>query len=333
MGGTTGGSFDNTGIYSGSGGALTQIVRKGQAAPDGNGAYLSIGLPILNDSGAIAFSSTLTGTSGGSADASGIFRGNGESITQIARKGQIVPDGNGLFSNLNGQLSMNSAGAVAFYSGLTGTAGGSTDDTGIFRGSGGSITQIAREGQAAPDGNGSFSTLISPTVNDSGTVAFRSFLSGTSGGPFDNSGIFLGSGGNISQLAREGQVAPDGNGLFSSFNQLTINNLGAVAFGSDFTSTSGGSTDNSGIFLYGDGNITQIAREGQAAPDGNGLVFRFVFAGPKQRGRDRFYRIVKRNKRRGPQTLAASFAAVAAVSYKLLATDKLRPTVTAYSQY
>ena len=65
--------------------------------------------------------------------------------------------------------------APAFTASLNGTSGGSTDNSGIFRGSGGNITQIARRGQAAPDANGTFSSFGRPMLNNSGDVAFWAF--------------------------------------------------------------------------------------------------------------------------------------------------------------
>lgn len=54
------------------------------------------------------------------------------------------------------------------------------------------------------------------------------------------------------QIARTGQAAPDGNGKFSSFsfsfNFLSHNNAGQATFVASLTGTSGGSTDDSGIF-------------------------------------------------------------------------------------
>ena len=251
------------------------VVREGQNAPDANGSSSSFpGSPTFNDSGQAAFKADLTGTSGGDADNEGIFRGNGGSVTQIARTGQSAPDANGSFLFLSNTTSLNDSGQVAFTAGLTGTIGGNIDNEGIFRGSGGSITQITREGQTAPDANGSFSSfsMSRGSVNDSGQIAFFAFLTGTSGGNTDDTGIFRGSGGSISRIARRGQIAPDTIGVFSGFANATLNDAGQVALGGFLNGTSGGVADNEGIFR-GDGNVlTQIAREGQTAPDGNGSL-------------------------------------------------------------
>lgn len=271
--GTSGGTSDDGGVFRGSGGALTQIVRKGQVAPDNNGTFSGLSVQGINDSGRVLFVGDLIGTSGGSSDNRGIFRGSGGTITQIARKGQLAPDGNGAYFDLSSLSNLNASSQVAFRTRLTGTLGGTSDDSGIFRG-GVETVQIVREGQAAPDGVGVFSDLFSsgstPVINNLGQVAFYARLTGLGAPINENEGIFRGAGGAVTQIARKGQAAPDGNGTFSSFFSPSLNNAGQAAFTGFFTGTSGGSNDDEGIFRGSGGAITQIARKGQAAPDGNG---------------------------------------------------------------
>jgi hypothetical protein len=270
--GTTGGTVDDVGIFRGDGSGLTQIVREGQAAPDGNGSFSNLFASLLNDAGQVAFRFVLTGTSGGSADDSGVFRGDGGTLTLIARAGQDAPDGNGRFSNFNNSLpTLNSAGQVAFRFFLNNTSGGSADDTGIFRGEGSSAPiQVAREGQAAPDGNGTFSGFDHPTLNDVGQTAFGGFLTGTVGGTADDVGLFRGDGVTFTQIAREGQAAPDGNGNFSGFlstinYSAALNNAGQVALLASLTGTSGGATDDRGIYFFDDVlGLLPVAREGNS---------------------------------------------------------------------
>ena len=265
----TSGDDDNVGIFRGSGGGITQIARAGQAAPDANGTFSSFLAPQLNDTGQAAFRATLTGTAGGNNDDTGIFRGSGNGITQIARAGQAAPDANGIFSNFSANHAFNDSGQVAFRAGLTGTSGGGDDNVGIFRGSGGGITQIVRRGQAAPDANGTFDFFgSSPALNNVGQVGFWAILAGTSGN--ESEGIFRGNGGGLTQIARRGQATPDANGTFSSFNNPVLNDSGQAAFRAILTGTNGGDSDNRGIFRGSGGGITQIARTGQAAPDANG---------------------------------------------------------------
>ena len=288
-GGTT---LDEEGIFRGDGTTLTQIARtgqaapdnrEGQAAPDNNGSFSDFSNLALNDAGQAAFAADLTGTSGGSSDNSGIFRGDGTTLTQIAREGQdapdnregqAAPDNNGSFSGFFGPV-LNDAGQAAFVGRLRNTSGGSSDDAGIFRGDGTTLTQIAREGQDAPDDNGSFSdlSLSFPAFNDAGEAAFFADLTGTDDGSSDDSGIFRGDGTTLTQIAREGQDAPDNNGSFSNFSRIpALNDAGQVAFRGFLTDTIGGGSDNSGIFRGDGATLTQVAREGQDAPTSDGML-------------------------------------------------------------
>jgi hypothetical protein len=160
----------------------TQVIAVyGDPAPDGIGTFRNFHLPALNDAGQAAFFAD-TGSKS-------IFRGAGEALTQIARSGQLAPDGNGRFIDAFGEPALNEAGQAAFNAQLINTAGGSSDDRGIFRGDGGALTQIVREGQLAPDANGSFSLVGSTLFNEAGQAAFHASLTGTSSGIFRGDGV------------------------------------------------------------------------------------------------------------------------------------------------
>ncbi len=343
--GTSGGSSDDTGIFLGNGTTLSQIAREGQSVPNGNGSFAnflsSSKIPALNNAGQVAFLTSLTGTSGGSGDDTGIFRSDGTpaGLAQIVREGQAAPDGNGSFNFALFTPTLNDAGQVAFRGGFAGTVGAKL---GIFRSDGATLTRIVRAGDPAItgggfsgfsavvtlnqngqvafsgrtdvfgagkgifhgngittptqivekddfalDGNGVFSQFLAPAFNDAQQTAFIAIFTGTSGGSSDNEGIFRGDGtpgtpgtpdtpGNLVRIVRKGQAAPDGNGTFDSFRwqafsiNPALNEAGQVAFFGAFVGTSGGSSDNAGIFRSDGLTLTQIVREGQASPDGNG---------------------------------------------------------------
>ena len=134
----------------------------------------------------------------------GIFRGDGGTLTQIARGGQETPDLDGLLLKF-ARPALNDAGQVAFAAYLVFTVDMNDDNMGVFRSNGDTLTQIARKGQAAPDGNGTFSAFGDPAINDAGQVMFRGQLFGTAGMDDDSRGIFLGDGQEIITAAREGQ--------------------------------------------------------------------------------------------------------------------------------
>ncbi|MCB1122270.1 MAG: hypothetical protein KJT03_12020 [Verrucomicrobiae bacterium] len=207
----------------------------------------------------------------------------GQPTTVIALIGDAAPDGNGSFGRGFGNPSLSGCGQVAFAARLTGTSGRSNDDTGVFRGDGvHPLTQIFREDELAPDGNGDFDDLfVDPYINPAGQVAIAGPLHFTTGP--SNYGLFFSDGSKpIVQIARELQASPDGNGqFFGSFRAFSFGSTGYIAFRTILTNTVGGDADNSGIFRSDNsGALTTIVRGGDSAPDGNG-VFRPIIEDPQ----------------------------------------------------
>ncbi len=274
-------SNDIASVYRGdSTGNLVELARSGDAAPDGNGIFSSFGFPSLNDSGQSAFRTGLTGTVGASSDDTGIFRSDGTgNVVQIFREGDAAPDGNGTLSNIGSDSDLSNAGDALFSGLLNGTSGGNTDRFGIFRSDGtSSPVRIARAGDAAPDGNGTFSGFSQPRLNNAGKATFIGFLANTSNGGDDDTGFFIGDGiGGPSQIVRGGEEAPDGNGTFAAFSRThDLNDGGQIAFVGFFSGTSAGTGDDEGIFVGDDSTSPiQIARAGQSVPNGNGVFTGF----------------------------------------------------------
>ncbi len=206
---------EESGVFRGESGAggITQIARRGQPAPDADGTFATLhGSPAINDVGEVAFSSSFIGTTLDE----GLFRADGAGgITEIARVGDPVPGGNGTFDDIEGdpalsELSpeqfrgaLDSSGRIVFVASLAGTTGGAADDSGLYRGDGtpGGLVEIAREGQTAPGGNGTFvdfagkmdlfGSLVDPLINDAGQVAFGTRLENTVGGDADNRAVYF----------------------------------------------------------------------------------------------------------------------------------------------
>jgi len=118
-------------------GSTKIIMVAGDHAPDGNGVFSSTLLTVggLNDAGQAVFGAQLVATANGSVDNSGLFRGDGSTLVQIARTGQSFGPG-GVFSGAAvflANAALNQDGQVAFPAFLSVTDGGEV--TGIFRGS------------------------------------------------------------------------------------------------------------------------------------------------------------------------------------------------------
>lgn len=264
---TSGGTDDASIIFFSDGISFTQIARRGDTSPDGNGSFLFFDHITLNDLGQSAFPVRLTGTSGGSNDDRGIFRGDGTALSSIVRKGETTPDNNGIFFSFS-YPTLNNVGQVAFFARLSGTNGGSSDDRGLAYGDGNTLNWIVRRGDATPNGNGTFSDFgdadqglaSSPSsFNNAGQVAFIASLAGTDNGTEDNSGIFRGDGVTLIEIARAGEIAPDDDGRFLAFDRPALNDAGQTAFSASLMDTQ----NERGIFFFDDElGLIQIARAG-----------------------------------------------------------------------
>jgi len=148
---------------------------------------------------------------------------------------------------------------------------------------GADVDIIAATGDPAPDGNGTLSEFGRVfEVNDNGDVLLYSLLSGTSGGGSDNEAIYLFESGMAGvKIVREGDPAPNGNGVFADtsggvFFDGAFNNAATAAALSDLSGTTGGAADDAGIFRDTGAGIATMVREGDTEPGGPG-VFQFFF--------------------------------------------------------
>jgi len=260
-------------------GSLTELAHTGELSPGGGPTFLQLSSPLpLNQSGTTAFEACL-GTS--CADI-GIYRSDGVDTTTIAHSGDPSPDGNGSLSILIPYPPLiNDSGEVAFFSMLSGTAGGSSDNAGIFRGDGSALVVIARRGDAA-GGNGRLLDIDSNSLvmNDLGQVIFTSTITGATGG--SSQGVFRSDGGPRLVIARIGDPTPNGAGTFSGFTPLSLalNDAGQAVFAASIDLGDGGSPkDTTGLYLYDDHlGLREVVRPGDVVP-GTGAVDGFDFAG------------------------------------------------------
>lgn len=263
----TGTSSNVIAVFRSTGTNVTRLAYYTEPSPDGNGTLGNLFVtPSINNNGQVAFLDTMLSSTNGSGFA--FLLADGNSLKVMARSQQRSPDENGVFLLFpNGLPAINDHAQMAVVAILSGTTGGTADNEGLYRTDGNTTVQLARKGQAVPNGNGRFLDFGQgyPAINNNGQVAFFANLTGTAGGSSDNAGIFLVDGNSVKQLARKGQAAPDSNGVYSTFGlgRPVLNNKGQVAFRATLTGTSGGTTDNQGIFLVdADGSILQIIRSG-----------------------------------------------------------------------
>ncbi len=190
----------------------------------------------------------------------------GGMINELVREGDIVPFG-GSFGQLPGPfqaplLTDNSLNSVIISPQLTNTA----FDRGIFRASLGNVFTVARENDPAPNGG----TLIHPMRAIIGKLNTLGFLSQVAGGA---NGVFYFNGNIVQAVSEIGQPSPDGNGTFSSFSvnsQFGLSNPNSsnqIAFLAGLNGTSGGASDNAGVFIGDSVNTAVVARKGDVIPN------------------------------------------------------------------
>lgn len=130
-------SSNYEGLYRSDGSAVVPIARVGDALTAGPGSYRDLSfptfLPMINDSGEVAFLAELGGVGVDSTNDRGLYRSDGFSTVEIARAGQKVPSGHGEFARfLFGVPTLNQNGQVAFSAGIEGDGVDSRNDEGLF---------------------------------------------------------------------------------------------------------------------------------------------------------------------------------------------------------
>lgn len=153
---------------------LTEIAHMGQMSPDGNGT-LGAANPNniqINEQGQVSFWSYVTSTAFG-VDDRVVFRGDGQTLTPIARRGQLTPDGEFRYRQF-ADTAINDAGQVVFSALLADP----NDENqfagvGVFLGDGVEVIEVMRPGRMLA---GSFVTHVGwipeDGVNELGQVAY-----------------------------------------------------------------------------------------------------------------------------------------------------------------
>ncbi|HSZ54065.1 MAG TPA: choice-of-anchor tandem repeat NxxGxxAF-containing protein [Tepidisphaeraceae bacterium] len=255
------------------------IALTGQAAPGPTGGMFgSIGAPMIDAAGALAFRAGISGATDGSMQGVFLLDGAGTSIN-FARLLQSAPgSGGGTFSSLSSPIL--SGNSVAFNGQFTGSNDGSS--MGLFQATGsGTVGAVVRDQQAAPGaGGGIFGTALlnqPPGVNAAGQVVFYdNFTASTDGSSF---GVFRGAGGGPLVAIMRDKLSAPGGGSFTSGNfaapQINASGLVADVFG--LSGSSDGATQE---VFRGDGTTNiAIARQNQSAPGAGGGTFN-AFSGP-----------------------------------------------------
>ncbi|MGK7294197.1 MAG: DUF7453 family protein [Candidatus Wenzhouxiangella sp. M2_3B_020] len=255
------------GIWIGDGTNLDQVVRSGQAAPDGNGTFPAtvhtLSVDGFNDTGEIAFGIRLDGTANGSDDDVVVVRGSASGLVTIAREGTD-------FDALRTDSALNENGQVLFRADPDADALG----YGIYVGDGTSTQFIAETYGTLSPGGLEFTGISGYTdLNILAETAWEGELRDPSSFDAAPTALFRGGPSGVVRIATVGDSAPDGeggfDGTFLRFNNdpFLLNDAGQVVFSADLDGASDGFE---GLFRGDGSELVAIARPGDPAPDGNG---------------------------------------------------------------
>jgi hypothetical protein len=210
----------------------------------------------------------------------GIFRADKRSvISSVVSPGDPAPGG-GTFDFASSPW-VNDKGDVAFVGHVAGepvVSSSSSPQAFIINALGsvyvkdaatGEIRSIAHAGQPAP-GGGVFRQASGPVMNNRGEIVFSGDLTPA---PDANAkiGVFLYSGGEITAIARPGDLMPGGGHLVTASSlggtQIHINNRGEIVFNAvlDTDDNKDGIPDT-GLFEWSHGDLSLVARTGTVIP-------------------------------------------------------------------
>jgi hypothetical protein len=264
--------------------------------------YGTMGDPIINDSGQVAFVASVIGgqtplqavfvrtdtTTSMVFDTTAPVPGSSETISlmksiQFNNRGDIAVGidltgtaGSGIlfFSNgtmssilgASGSFSLNNTGAIAYLG----------SDGGIHLFSGGATQLIVQSGQTVPNTSLSLDTLKTPVLNDRSDVVFiNGFYSGLFMPMFFPNAVIQWHSGSLEKIVSTNDPFPGDPSvtLYGNFNSPSIDNSGRVVFAASISSGGGG------IFSSNNGNLTMLVQDGQVlvrwkstfvgAPDAN----------------------------------------------------------------
>jgi hypothetical protein len=227
--------------------ATNPVVAIGSAVPGVTGAkFTSLGNPIINNAGDIAFKATFTGNGVSSSNNTGIFRylSNGTGVL-VVRTG--VASGNQTFQSLSSPL-INNAKDIAFTGTLvTGGNVNSSNANGIWTiSSNGVLTKIFRSGDSAPDVVGakfaSFSQLAFPA---NGGIIFAATLATGSEGISNNNNQGVWSVSTSDDIRKL---------VVKTGNSLSVGGTGKIISSFDFFSASS-ATEGVGRTVNSDGDF------------------------------------------------------------------------------
>ena len=273
-----------TGIFLGSSSGLQTVVRTGQSVP-GQGSYAVIDAPIFppfvgdtalktGGAGQVGFIATLTSTSGQKSSKHHAFYFDGSSVVRLASPGDALP--NGMFVDEADVFGVNSVGDVTYQARFPLNPNSTSTVSALLRRGVGGVQEVARERGAAPTGE-IFGSPQWIGLHDNGDAYFTAEMRPTSGTGDNGDAIWRVTGDTLQEVVREGQATPAGDAVLG-YNILLggTNADGFVSFRAILLGLPVEQGIVDGAFLANGAEIIELARRGDPAPSGNGVLIGFA---------------------------------------------------------
>jgi hypothetical protein len=278
-------AVSNAGVWATDSGTLTLIARKGFAAA-GAGAgvnYLAFFTPGMNDAGRMAFRAQIAGAGVTAGSDVGIWSGESDSLTLVAREGSAAPGAPAgvVFDHFPGTpILINDAGRIAFKGFLAGPGvSADVNRMGLWAERASGLELVARQGSPVPGvAGGLFEFLSDPSLNRNDRVAFVGLMTGVP--VATNAAVFSDSSGSVAVVARRGSSAPGTPANFSTFTEPLLNGEGHVAFQAVLNGGGVTTANDTSLWSTSTGALNLVAREGAAAPGGAAGQTFSAFASP-----------------------------------------------------
>lgn len=256
---------NNIGVWSGGDDSLGLVARKGEVAPGTSARFHEFDQYLFNQSGRVAFKTTLVGSGVDSTNATGIWAEDQDSLRLVVRAGGASPDILAEFIDLGAPL-FNSAGQVLFQASIAGPAVDGGNDSGIWMDDGTELSTLVRSGDPAPGTSVLFTEFRDPVISSTGHIAFIANLSGTRNGT--TSGVWVGAPDSLQLAVRQRDSVPgyQSEADIEGFSSFAFSETDDVIFRGLTNGLEIPTDERFGLWTGDRGELRLVARAGMSAP-------------------------------------------------------------------
>ena len=265
------------GIFKSTAGAIIPIALNGERPPE-ESATAQFDFPLtygpnstnyysINQAGNVVFTADVY-DSGVNSYVGGVYLYKDDQISLVARPGQqepvnTIPPPPVIWEFLDViPALLNNVDTVAFKSRLLfpGLPTWNGRDNGIYTSKAGIVKEVVRTGQTLPSDSFLYMNILTLfDINDNDVVLFRAaYNSNPNNIANSKTGLFLHNGTAIEEIVVAGTPVPGRNKVFLRGGIGVLNNNNQVLFSTSYADSINSQSGESGIFLYGNGEITEV---------------------------------------------------------------------------